>query len=215
MARKVYEPTDRWPQLEDKDCNEQAKRARSLGWKAIQKRSHGGFIIRCPEEECEVRFDSSPGNPTGKAKEARDVILSCTHNLGHNDALAAATEALEKAEMLISAVEKRLTSNALLHRATASELLELLDRAAQLEDEALEIISKFEGMGEDDANDEYGWMDRTRRYLSHARDKLQPMRKQKPVRRDVEAAWKRYKQIKERLDRAKKQSQNQSEEVSD
>lgn len=204
MAKNVCGPTDRWPQLEDKDCNEQAKRARSLGWKAIPKRSHGGFVICCPGGKCEVRFDSSPKNPTAKAKEARDIILSCPHNGEHNDALAAATEAMEKAERLISAVEKRLESKTLWHRAMTSELIGLLERAAELEDEALGIISTFEDLGEDEEDNESGWMDRSRRYLSNARDKLQPMRKQKPVRRDVSAAWKRYKQAKGRLDRVKK-----------
>ena len=212
MARKVYGPKDKWPQLNHKDCNEQAKRASSYGWKAVDKRSHGGFVIYCPAGECEVRFDSTPKDPTGKALEARDVISSCPHNEKHNDALAAATEALEKAEQLISAVEKRLDSNALLNQAVVGELMGLLDRAEELENEALEIISNFEDFGEGEAESESGWMERARKYLSEARGKLQPMRTQRPVRPDVKEAWGRYMEIKVRLERTKSRSRDRFEE---
>lgn len=208
MARRVYGSGDKWPQLQDKDCNEQAKRARSLGWKAVEKRSHGGFVICCPAEACEVRFDSTPKDPTGKALEARDVILSCSHNDKHNGELEAATEALEKAERLISAVEKRLDARTMLDKAVSGALMDLLDRAEELENEALEIISSFEDLDEDEAASESGWIKRTRKYLSAARGKLQPMRRQQPVRRDVEEAWERYKEIKGRLERARKRSRD-------
>ena len=64
-------------------------------------------MIRCPAGECEVRFDSTPRNPTAKAKEARRIIQLCEHGAEHTDAVAAANEALDHAEMLIGAVEKQ------------------------------------------------------------------------------------------------------------
>lgn len=197
MARKTYRAGDRWPELEDKDCNEQAQRARSLGWTARSKESHGGFVIRCPAGECEVRFDSTPRNPTAKAKEARRIIQLCEHGAEHTDSVAAAHEALDRAEMLIGAVEKQAASNALLNE----ERRALLDRAAKLENEALRILSVIEREGADggDLGDVSGIADRARGYLNRAREKIAPLRQSKPVRRDVEAAWQRYRSVRARL----------------
>lgn len=201
MARKTYGAGDRWPELEDKDCNEQAQRARSLGWTARSKESHGGFVIRCPAGECEVRFDSTPRNPTAKAKEARRIIQLCEHGAKHTDAVAAANEALYHAEMLIGAVEKQAESNALLNAALNDERRALLDRAAKLENEALRILSVIEREGADggDLGDVSGIADRARGYLNRAREKIAPLRQSKPVRRDVEAAWQRYRSVRARL----------------
>lgn len=203
MARKNFGPGDKWPQLDDKDCNEQAQRARSLGWNARTKESHGGFVIRCPAGECEVRFDSSPRNPTAKAKQARGIIQFCEHAEEHTDAVAAANEALDRAEMLIGAAEKQSASHSLFNAALIEERKALLDRAVELEQEALQILHSIDRVDADggELGNFSGVVRGAKSYLVRARSKLTPLRRQMPVRSDVEAAWQRYKSVRTRLNR--------------
>lgn len=148
-----------------------------------------------------MRFDSTPRNPTAKAKEARRIIQLCEHGAEHTDAVAAANEALDHAEMLIGAIEKQTDSNVLLNAAIIKERRRLLDRAAELEAEALRILSVIEQEGADGGGlgDFSGLADRARGYLNHAREKIAPLRQSRPVRRDVEAAWRRYRSVRARL----------------
>ena len=76
----------------------------------------------------------------------------------------------------------------------------LLDRAAKLENEALRILSVIEREGADggDLGDVSGIADRARGYLNRAREKIAQLRRSKPVRRDVETAWRRYRSVRAR-----------------
>jgi len=70
-----------------------------------------------------------------------------------------------------------------------------------LENEALRMLSVIEREGADggDLGDVSGIADRARGYLNRAREKIAPLRRSKLVRRDVEAAWQRYRLVRARL----------------
>ena len=207
MAKKRFGSEESWPRLPNKDLNAQAQRARSLGWTAESKESHGGFVITCPADQCKVRFDSTPKDPTRKAKQADRAIRLCSHSSGHQEALQEAIEALDQAERLIQAVEELLKAKDLERQALEEQAEVLLDEAVKHEQRARDLLC-----GIDDADQPElsltGILGRALTALKNARAAVSPRYKEKPPHPEIRAAWERYETLSWRLKALEKRARD-------
>ena len=206
VASTVYGPRDQWPRHPQKDLNEQAQKARSLGWSAKPKESHGGFVLICPTGECRVRIDSTPRNPTRKAKEVDRAIRHCSHSSTHRESLQEALEYLGKAERLIRAAEELLRAKQLFGKAI--ELNTSVDGAIECEDKAGELL-RAAGASDAGAADVPQISECAERPLESARQELRARYVDKPPHPEVDDAWKRCKGLRDRLRELKKQVQKE------
>ena len=198
MAKKRYGSEESWPRLANKDLNAQAQRARSLGWTAESKESHGGFVITCPGDQCKVRFDSTPKDPTRKAKQADRAIRLCSHSSGHRETLQKAIEALDRAERLIQAVEELLKANDLERQAVEEQAEVLLDEAVKHEQRARDILLRIYGADQPEMSIKRN-LGRALTALKNARAAVGPKYKEKPPHPEIRAAWERYEALRCRL----------------
>lgn len=203
MASTVYGPRDQWPRHPQKDLNEQAQKARSLGWSAKPKESHGGFVLICPTGDCRVRIDSTPRNPTRKAKEVDRAIRHCSHSSTHRESLQEALEYLDKAERLIRAAEELLRAKQLFGKAIELELDTFVEGAIECEEKAGELLCAA-GASDAGAADVPQISECAERPLESARQELRARYVDKPPHPEVDDAWKRYKGLRDRLRGVKK-----------
>lgn len=198
VARTVFGPNDAWPTLNHKALRAEAKRAKDLGWTARKKKSHGGFVITCPADECSVRFDSTPRIPEKEALVAKKRITSCPHAAQNQDALLRAEEKLDLAELLIRAVEIQLVADELVEEAVAEEMEELLDQASKHEEEARQYLEEAAKSSADIRSGE-SLPDQADGQLREARDEIAPLHENLPHQSEVEATWQRYQELRCRL----------------
>ncbi len=206
MVGKTYGPEDAWPRHPHKDLNVQAQKARSLGWSAKRKNSHGGFVIVCPAKQCRVRFDSTPKNPTREARKADRTIRLCGHSSGHGDGLQGAIEALDKAERLICAADELLTAEEKFCEAALQNAETLIQGAIECEEKARAFLrgAGFEGTTEDRVEANASSIgDYAEKSLKVAREEMVPLYKDKPPHPNVAQAWNRYVELRERLERVR------------
>lgn len=211
MTRRTFGPNDPWPTLSHKDLNAQAQAARSLGWSAAQKESHGGFRVTCPSGECSFRFDSTPRNPTTAARDAKRRIRRCSHSVKHTEKLQLAHDHLDAAERLIRAIESSAES----HRQLDNALTEapgiskdsdtLLAEAAVLEHKVARLLEEL--LADTDLPPSVALADETAEFnLNQARSHVRPLRKSIPVPDPVNEAWDRYQILRKRLNHARETS---------
>lgn len=204
MTRRTFGPNDPWPALSHKDLNAQAQAARSLGWSAAQKESHGGFRVTCPSGECSFRFDSTPRNPTTAARNAKRRIRRCSHSVKHTQKLQLARDHLDAAERLIRAIESSAESHHQLDDALTAALGiskdsdALLAEAAHLEYKVASILEEL--LADTGLPPSVALADETAEFnLNQARSQVRPLRESNPIPAPVKEAWDRYQALRARL----------------
>lgn len=210
MVKKTYEAGDSWPSLAHKDLNAQAQRARSLGWTAETKESHGGFVITCPDGQCKVRFDSTPKNPARKAKEADRTIRRCSHAFEHREALQEAIEILDRSERLIQAAEQLLKAIDLEHQADVEQAETFIEQAIDHEQRARKLLLQVDGVDQSKSS-MVGITENASAALKSARDVISPRYKEKPPHPEIEEVWRRYRELRGRLDEVRKHAPNSAD----
>lgn len=139
----LYGPSDKWPEHSKQHFHDALKYAQDAGWSLRKFDGHSFGRVVCDQElpkedRCEFLVFSTGKGSEASARELRARVDRCPHRKrdAPASAVAAATELLDEAELLIDAAQACLT--ALDNRARADELLDLASRQAAEAAAALE-----------------------------------------------------------------------------
>jgi hypothetical protein len=181
-----YASTDPWPDHPKPWYREVYKVARGHGWSLQTHTSHtGSATLRCPSGVCEFKVYATGKGAESVAKQHRLMIERCPHGRETVDALARATELLDKAERLLDALDALHESARLDNRmqallfedsqANEEEILELWLASDQLTGEAMALLA------DQTDSDKDATLTSTDGALSEARGILHPLPKSHEV----------------------------------